>query len=214
MNKHLEVLPKSLFAGLIAIFLYLVFSVFLGFFGITAVLLGLDIQVDANTLALSITILFTVILAVHIYEIERLDKSEDEKIKQMDLLIILSEELGFLAGNLQAYLKSLSKPFHHPLYELWRIDTSIYFTNLNHKINGKDVLELKKNLMKIKDKIILINNFKLELKVLEKNRLNEKIIKKIEPHKIIRKNMIEIIEKEVLPIVEDSKKIINNLRIL
>ncbi|MBD3247592.1 hypothetical protein GF378_03160 [Candidatus Pacearchaeota archaeon] len=65
--------------------------------------------------------------------------------------------------------------------------------------------------MKIKDKIIIINNFKSEIRTFEEIRNNEEIVKKINPAGIIRKNLIKIIEEEILPLVEMSKELTNKL---
>lgn len=167
---------------------------------------GIIIPINDSNLYLFLAILATIGTAMYVLNYNRLRKEQDEKQKQRDLLIILLEELDFLSGNLKAYKESFSKPNHYPLYELWEIDTSLYFSSLSHKINEGETLELKKNLMKIKDKIILINNFKMEMINLEVKRGNEPLIKAIKPGEKIRNQIIKIIDKEVLPIVENSKK--------
>ena len=172
--------------------------------------IGIAIDTKTEIVLPIVSIISAFGIALFIYYSNKKDKDEEEIKKQKDLLIVLQEELNFLFGNLKAYKESFSKPNHYPLYELWKIDTSLYFSNLDHKIKDKKTLKLKKDLMKIKDKIILINNFKIEMKELGL-RGNEDLIKTLKPVEIIRKQVIEIIDKELMPLVDNSKEEINKL---
>jgi len=212
MEKNKSVLSKSILqtAGGLLLFVLLL-SLFWLFIYLIEKYLGITLLINKDDLNLVLAIIATIGTAMYIYNSNKFEKEKEDIKRQVDLLIILSEELDFLSGNLKAYKESFSKPNHYPLYELWRVDTSLYFAKLSRKINSKETLELKKNLMKIKDKIILISNFKSEMRTLEEDRGEEDLIKKIEPGKIIRKQIITIIDKEILPLIENSKKIITIL---
>ncbi len=210
LNKHLYAIQKACIAGVIGGIFYVFILLVLTILSFSLTIKGF--VVDKQEVASGITILFGIMIAVYVYAINRDDKIMDERRKQIDLLIVLGEELNFLKGNLEAYKKSFSKPDHYPIYELWKIDTSLYFTNLNHEINGKETLELKKNLMKIKDKIIIINNFKSEARKIREERSPEHILNKANAPEIIRKNIIQTIDNDIVPVVEDSKKIIKDIK--
>ena len=136
------------------------------------------------------------------------DKREEEK--QLDLLRTLMAQLNFLKGNFIAYKKSFSGE-GYPLYELWNIDISTYFNGLDYKIKGHETISLKENLMFIKDKLLLVNNFKTEAKKLEERKLegrkNERLEYAIES---IRKQVVKIIGGEILPVIEKSEKFIKD----
>jgi hypothetical protein len=206
-----SILGKSIIQAAIGLFIFgaLLFLLWLMVLFLEKV--GIILTINKTDLNLILAILATIGTAMYIFNSNKFGKEQDEKQKQRDLLIILSEEIDFLSGNLEAYKKSFSKPNHYPLYELWKIDTSLYFSNLSHKINGEETLELKKNLMKIKDKIILINNFKTEMRNLEEKRGNEDLIKAIKPGESIRSQITKVIDEDILPIIRDSKKEITTL---
>ena len=208
--EQLSPIQKALIAGTIGGTFYIFILLFLTIFSFSLVIRGF--VVDKQEVASGITILFAIMIAVYLYEVNRKDMINNEKRKQIDLLIVLDEELNFLKGNLEAYKKVFSKPDHYPAYELWKIDTSLYFANLNHKINNEETLELKKNLMKIKDKIILINNFKEQARKIREERDPEHIFNKANAPEIIRKGIEKTIDEDIIPIVENSKKIIEGIK--
>ncbi|MFA7708268.1 MAG: hypothetical protein WCX73_04930 [Candidatus Pacearchaeota archaeon] len=210
-NKQNSILGKSILQAGIGLLIFGILLVLLWLIVLGLEKIGIIFTIDKNDLSLVLAILATIGTAMYILNTNQFEKKRDEEKKQTDLLRILSEELDFLSENLKGYQKTFSKPNHYPLYELWKIDTSLYFSNLSHKINDKETLELKKNLMKIKDKIILINNFKIEMKDLEVKRGNEELIKAINPGEKIRSQVITIIDEEILPIINDSKKIISSI---
>jgi len=140
----------------------------------------------------------------HKREEKRIIKTEEEK--QIDLLRTLLTELIFLEENFKAYKETFSRQNVYPLYELWNIDTSLYFRGLNHKIRNHETIELKENLIVIKDKLLMINNLKAETKKLEEERGTEKLIKEI--LEINRKQIIKIIDADILPVLKKSKKFI------
>lgn len=212
LQKYLKALRGALISGSIGVLIYTILLVLLGVFSFPLILLGLNLTIDEKTLATLITILLTISIAVYIYEVSRLNQKEDEIRKQFDLLIVLSEELDFLKSNLKAYEDTFSKKNNYPLYELWEIDTSLYFANLNHKINNEETIELKKNLMKIKDKIIIINNSKAEARKIKEERDSKDILNKIDAPEMIRENIKKIINNEIIPLVEKSKKIVENIK--
>ena len=134
------------------------------------------------------------------------DKREEEK--QLDLLRTLLTELTFLEKNLNSYKEVFSKKSHYPFYELWDIDTALYLRTLNHRIKGEETIGLKENLMILKDKLLIINNMKLESKRDEEERGGERIIQaKIE---ITRKGIIKIIDADLLPTLRKSIKFMEN----
>ncbi len=144
------------------------------------------------------------------YKKQTRKEDQREKGKQLDLLETLFTELNFLENNLNSYKDTFSKKSHYPFYELWDIDAALYLRALNHKIKGKETIGLKENLMILKDKLLIINNMKLEAKKEEEERGKEKLIQiKIES---LRKGIIEIIDADLLPILRKSKKFIKKLK--
>lgn len=142
------------------------------------------------------------------YEKQTKKEDEREEGKQIDLLKTLFTELIFLEKNLNSYKEVFSKDGHYPFYELWDLDVSLYLRNLNHNIKGKETIELKENLMTLKDKLLIINNMKLESKKCEEERGSEKLIRiKIES---LRKGIIEIIDKDILSVIKKSKRFIKD----
>lgn len=145
------------------------------------------------------------------YEKQIRKEDEREEGKQLDLLRTLFTELTFLEKNLNSYKDTFSKKGHYPFYELWDIDAALYLRELNHKIKVKETIGLKEDLMTLKDKLLIINNMKLESKRDEEERGKEKLIQiKIES---IRKGIVEIIDSDILPILIKSKKFIKKLGI-
>ena len=189
--------------GLILSFLWLIIYLLKRFAGILFLIKNSDLQ-------LVLSILATIGTAMYIYNSNKIEKEKEDTRKQIDLLRILSEELDFLEGNLKAYEKSFSGE-GYPVYELWKIDTSIYFANLSHNLNGKETINLKKNLMKIKDKIIIINNFKSEARKIQEERGNEKMIEKLKPWEMIKENIIKRINEEIIPVIKESENMIKNI---
>lgn len=136
-------------------------------------------------------------------QIKKEDKREEGR--QLDLLRTLVTELIFLNGNLEAYKETFSRQGVYPLYELWDMDVSLYLKGLNHKIKNHETISLKENLMVIKDKLTIVNNFKAEAKKLEE-RGGEKLVQYA--IKSNRKQIIKIIDEDLLPIINKSKKFI------
>lgn len=141
---------------------------------------------------------------------EKEDKREEEK--QIDLIRTLLTELNFLEKNLESYKETFAKKRHYPFYELWNLDVALYLRTLNHRIKMKETISLKKNLMFIKDKLLIINNMKVESKKDEEERGEEVMIKiKVES---LRNGIIKIIDKDLLLSIKKSKneikKIINS----
>ena len=161
-----------------------------------------------DDLGLFLAILATFGISMYIYNSNKLEKEKDDTRKQMDLLNILLQELNFLKENLKAYKKTFSGEKTYPFYELWSIDTSLYFKGLNHEIGNKGTINLKKNLMRIKDKILLVNNMKSESYKLEKRGREERVAYMIEA---IRKQIGKIIDEDILPIVKKSEKMATSL---
>jgi len=209
MNKNKSVLVKSIFQAGIGL---VMFVIILSFLWLMVFLLkeifNITLLINSEALGLVLAILATIGTAMYIYNSNKLEKENEDIKKQLDLLKVLSEELNFLEKNLKSYKETFSKKSHYPFYELWNIDVSIYFNGLSHKINNQETIKLKKNLMIIKDKLLIINNMKFESKKDEEERGKEKLIQvKIES---IREGIIKIIDDEILPIVKKSKKLINN----
>jgi len=132
------------------------------------------------------------------------DKREEEK--QLDLLRTLLTQLDFLKGNLIAYRKTFSGE-GYPLYGLLDIDTSIYFKGLSHKIKNHETISLKEDLILIRDKSLLVNNFKTETKKLEERNREELVRYAIKGN---RKQIIKIIDEDLLPVIKKSKKFIKD----
>ncbi len=135
--------------------------------------------------------------------IEKEEQREEEK--QFDLLNIILLELKFLEDNLKSYKNSFSKKNHYPMWDLWNIDVATYIKTLSHKISKKDTIKLKEKLMKIKDKISIINNMEVQSKKDTEERGNEELIRiRIEA----MRNKIVITIDELLSILKISKQII------
>lgn len=169
---------------------------------------GITFLINNNDLGLTLAILATFGISMYIYNSNKLEKEKDDTRKQMDLLNILLQELNFLKKNLKAYRKTFSGEKTYPFYELWSIDTSLYFKGLSHEIGDKETVDLKKNLMIIKDKILLVNNMKSESYRLEERGGEERVAYAI---KVIRKQIGKIIDKDILPVVKESEKMVDLL---
>lgn len=131
------------------------------------------------------------------------DKREEEK--QLGLLRNMLSEFKFLEKNLEAYKETFSKKRHYPFYELWNIDVAFYLRTLNHIVKGEETTKLKENLMFLKNKLLIIINMKMESQKEEEREQNRFIQIKIES---IRKGIIEIITKDLLPLLTKSKRAI------
>jgi len=146
--------------------------------------------------------------ALYIFEKTKTEYYKREEEKQIDLLRTFLEELTFLRGNLIAFKKTFSRPNVYPFYGLWEIDAAPYLMGLGHKLQNKETVDLKKNLMVIKDKLLVLNNMKLESKKDQEERGEEKRIQiKVES---IREGIVKIIDDDFLPIIEKSKKLIQD----
>jgi len=208
-KKNNSVLGKSIFQSGVALLLIVAVLSILWLFVYILNLFGISFPISENNLGLVLAILATVGVSMYIYNSNKFEKEKDDTRKQMDLLNILFQELNFLKENLKAYEKSFSGEKTYPFYGLWDIDTSLYFRGLNHEINDEETIGLKKNLMIIKDKILLVNNMKSESYKLEARGSEERIAYMI---KVVRKQIGIIIEEDILPVVEKSKKIVASLK--
>lgn len=209
MKKSDSVLGKSLIQTAIGLF---IFAVILFLLWLITLLLekivNINLPINREDLNLVLIIASTIGTAIYIYNSSTLRKEKEDIKKQIDLLRILYIELSFLEKSLESYKETFSKKSHYPFYELWNIDTSIYFNGLSHKINNQETIALKENLMIIKDKLLIINNMKLESKKLEEERGKEKIIGYA--IKILREKIIKIIDADILPIIKKSKEFLDN----
>lgn len=210
MKKNSLILGKSMFQTGVGLFIFaLILSVLWIIVSLLKLFFKITLFISDTNLSLVLTILATIGTAMYIYNSDRFEKEKDETKKQLDLLKVLYEEFTFLEKNLESYKEVFSKPNRYPLYELWDIDTSVYFNGLGYKINNQETIGLKKNLMVIKDKILVIDNMKNEAKRLEEADVNS-IAKKIDATKIIRDQIIKIIDEEILLIVKKSKEFLDN----
>lgn len=204
-----------------SIFLKSIFQAGIGLFSFVALLialwlvkfllqsvLGINLIIVKDDLNLVLIILATIGTATYVYNSESLRKEKENVKKQMDLLKILHSELDFLDKNLEAYKETFSKESHYPFYELWGIDISLYFKGLSHKINNQETLDLKKNLMIIKDKLLIINNMKFEARKWEEERSQEKVSEYA--IKTLRTGIIKIISEDILPVIKKSKEFLDN----
>ena len=207
-KKDNSPLAKSALQTAIALF---IFAVILSLLWLIIYLLkeflGIIFPITENGLHLVLAILATIGTAMYIYNSNKLEKEKEEIKKQIDLLKILSQELNFLEKNLKSYKNTFSGEKTYPFYELWSIDTSLYFKGLSHKINDNETIGLNKNLMIIKDKVLIIKNMKSESYKLEERGKEELVKYAI---KGLRKQIGIIIDGDILPVIKKSKKIINN----
>ncbi len=165
----------------------------------------ITIPLNKDDLNLVLVIVATIGAVLYVHNKSKSEKEKDDEKKQIDLLKVLIIELNFLEDNLKSYKKTFSKQYYYPFYELWDINVAIYLNGLNHKLNEQDTIELKKNLMIIKDKLLIINNMKHESKEEEKREREWKIKIKIES---LREGIINIINDDLLPVIKKSKEFI------
>lgn len=205
-------LLKAIFDSLFGVLFLLLFFVILWMIIKISGLAGLNIQIDSNILIQFITILSTILLALFIYHSNKNLKEKEEKDFQFDLLVVLSIELNYLEDNLKAYLKTFSeKPifsggkelFKFPVYELWDFNLPIYLEKISNLIEKNSTKKLKEDLIFIKDKVILINNFKLEMRILSEREDGFRV-----NAKTIREEIKRIINEEILQKIEELRKLL------
>lgn len=131
--------------------------------------IGLKFVVELNALVLGITILATFGVALYIYNINKENKKESESQRQIDLLESLYVELDtistkkkghkFKEGNLQWFNEALG--LGDPLHSVWKLNHSPYLSYLSSMINEKETGSLKRNVVKLHQKIEMINNIVL-----------------------------------------------------
>ncbi len=139
------------------------------------------------------------------YERQTLKEDKREEEKQINLLETLQTELTFLKINLEAYIETFKKEGHYPIYELLDIDKS-YLRDLKNKIRNIETIGLKKDLIKLKDKLSIINNLKSIAGKLEEERGNETKVKIMISAQ--RTGIINLIKDEVLPLLKKTKNFI------
>lgn len=165
-------------------------------------------EIQLSAIPAFLGIITAAFYALYIFEKSKAESYKREEEKQLDLLRTLLTELTFLKGNLIAFKKTFSRQNVYPFYELWEIDASPYLMGLGHRLQNKETVNLKKNLMAIKDKLLVVNNMKLESKKDQEERGEEKFIQiKI---KSIREGIVKIIDKDFLPLLNKSKKFIKD----
>jgi hypothetical protein len=189
----------------IALGIFFILLVFMWLIYLLLSLLGIIFPIEKENLNLVITIISTFGTAVYIYENEKVEREEIEREKQLDLLKILTEELRFLETNLNAYKKTFSGERTYPAYELWDIDVSTYLKAIRYKVKNLETLNLKKSIIKIKDKVLLLNNLIKETKELDIRSSTERTIRDGGFVKMHRDNLIKIID-EVSPLINNSLK--------
>ncbi|GEM_PF-3055130 len=121
----------------------------------------------------------TIYLMVSLFRKEQKLRAKERYEIQIGLLNSLSVELNQISspsnniyingtvyeheGNLEWYEKDILPKYKknkgNPPHEVWRINIPEYLSKLNNKINGKDVIELKKLLVLINQKLELIRNY-------------------------------------------------------
>ncbi len=173
---------------------------------------NISFPINKEDLSLIFAILATIGTAVYLYNSDKSEKEKEEIKKQIDLLEVLSAELNFLEKNLESYKETFSKKSHYPFYELWNIDVSIYFNGLGHRINNQETIKLKKNLIIIKDKLLITKNMKDEAWRLEREKETNPIIEKVGAIDMIRKQIVKIINADILPVIERSEILINKIK--
>jgi len=210
MERDIPTIGKSLIQAAIGLFIFaLVLFVFFLIAYLLDIFLKITLWISKDDLYLILTILATIGTAIYIYNLNQLDDERKNIRRQKDLLRLLLSELKFLEGNLKSYIETFSKDSHYPLYELWNINHSLYFDGLDYELRGQKTLGLKENLIKIKDKVLIVNNFKIETKKLEEERGHEKIIIAVGAVKMNREQIIKIVKDDILPVIEESKRLIS-----
>ena len=125
--------------------------------------------INPDDLGLLLTIVVTMGVAFYIYNMSKEDQQKRELKKQFDILESLYTELSavsdkgkgikFSEGNLQWFNDALG--IGKPLHSIWSIDPSPYLSNLSSKINGKKTVSLKRKIVKLNQKIEMINGIVL-----------------------------------------------------
>lgn len=187
-------------------FILLLFSKLLNF-------IGLKFVIESTALFLAITILATFGVALYIYNINRENKKEDELKRQIDLLGSLyveleaisneKKEIKFEEGNLQWFKDALG--YGKPLHSVWSVNPSPYLSYLHSNINGKETSSLKKKLVKLNQKIEMINNIVLS------GEYNLGIFGKKTTRDEVMLNFVRKTITEMIGLTEEIKKIIKKI---
>ena len=141
-------------------------------------------------------------------------KPHKETEKQKDLFKSLYCELSVISnpekkeeGNLQWFFNSIGKG--EPLHSIWTVNVSPYMAGLPSKFEGNEIISIKNELVKINQKIEMINNVVLSGKYdLIKKLLGEKRNPDNQMRKYIKKvinetiGRIELIKKDLNKIIK------------
>ena len=123
--------------------------------------------------------IITIWLMWSIFKKERYERKKERYDLQISLLHSLLVELNQISspsndiyingktykhkGNLEWYeediLPKYKKKMGNPPHEVWRINTQEYLAKLRNELNNKDLVELKKLLVLINQKLELIRNY-------------------------------------------------------
>ncbi len=130
---------------------------------------GVEWIVNLIGLATFLTILTTIGGASYFYEVNRENQRRDELRRQKDLLESLYTELDaisnknkkikFEEGNLQWFKDAVG--VGKPLHSVWSINPSPYLSYLSSVINGKETRSIKRKLVRLNQKIEMINGIVL-----------------------------------------------------
>jgi len=211
MKIHLTILGKSLIQAAGGLFvLFLVLSLCWVIVFLLEIRFNIILPINNEDLNLILTIFVTIATATYIYNSNKSEKEKEDVRKQIDLLEVLSAELNFLKGNLEAYKESFSGK-GYPLYDPWDINVSPYFNGLSQRLQGEKTIDLKKNLMIIKDKVVVVNKMKDWAMKLESEQENNIKIKQTGYVNITREGVVNIINKDLLPVIKNSQEIIEKI---